>query len=62
MKCGHVGISVDFTALKKQKFVLHMIHPEGGELFTVLLAGGPGGHERPGFRPRKAERWEGNSS
>lgn len=31
-----------------------MIHPEGGELFTIMLAGALGRDERPGLRPGRA--------
>lgn len=39
--------------------LLQLIHPEGGELFTVFLAGGLSGDERPGLHPRRDEEWEG---
>lgn len=42
--------------------MLELIHPEGGELFTVLLAAGLGRDERPGFCPRRAEGWEGKTA
>lgn len=49
----------DMNASNKQT-LLQLIHPEGGELFTVFfLAGGLRGDERPGVHPRRDEGWEG---
>lgn len=47
--------------LRNAVTLLLLIYPEGCKLFTALLAGGLGGDERPGTRPRRAKGWEGNS-